>query len=336
MYLINESNSLYKRALLRETKVWQKNYNNTNFERIDFLPNKFFYENKEIKISGNYDWLNLVNTLGNFSNGLILGGGNTKYETYLVNKGTVKTFRNLDIIFNKGQPEKKLNSFADLNFVTLEENSYDIIIAKSILHHIINLEHLLLQVNKSLKPDGIFVVLEYIGENKQQWKEDKIIFINDILKKFGLEISRGICDNIVPFESIRSEEIPGILDQVFKGTKIIEQKWDFIYSSTKLGLYYNQSRKNIIPRNNFSTIVENIIINFESEAKEKGLLPTTLFGLYKKNMDSVEIEVKKWNKHKIKNELELNFNNQYLDDFKKLKLILRDHFGYLSSQMRIS
>lgn len=73
-----------------------------------------------------------------------------------------------------------------------------------------------MQVNKALKPNGIFVVLEYIGESKQQWSEEKIVFINNILKNHNLKISRGTYDNLVPFESIRSQEIPGIIEHILK------------------------------------------------------------------------------------------------------------------------
>lgn len=322
---------LYKRALKREINVWRTNNVEADLDALDFLPYKFIFNAKEIEITKNCDWLDFIGLLGNFDRGLILGGGNSNFENYLLNKGTVKTFENIDIVFKDRIPSKKFNLFADLNFINLKENTYDIIIAKSILHHIINLEHLLCQVNKSLKQGGVFVVLDYIGENKQQWKKEKIIFINNILEKYNLKISSGAYDNSVPFESIRSEEISGIIDQIFSGHKIIEQKWDYIYSSMKVGLYHYHLRNNLDQNKTFLVNAENTIINSEKDAKKMNLFPTILFGIYKKNKTNVSIDVKKWDKNKIQKELELNFENFQYGVFKKVKLIVRDYYKYLFS-----
>ena len=61
--------------------------------------------------------------------------------------------------------DDKINTIqGDLNFVELPTNTYDFILCHGILHHLINLEHILYQINKSLKPNGLFLVYEYIGE----------------------------------------------------------------------------------------------------------------------------------------------------------------------------
>lgn len=333
MLVINRNNKLYKRALIRESKVWEKASTKMNFESIEFLPHKFIFLNKTIEIGSNSDWLDIISLVGYFEKGLILGGGNADFENYLIKKGTVLSFENMDIIFNRKDYINNTQVYADLNFVELKENYYDIIVAKSILHHIINLEHLLLQVNKSLKRDGIFVVVEYIGENKQQWRDNKIDFINKILMKFDLRISRGLFDNFVPFESIRSEEIPEIIDKIFGRTKILEQKWDYIYSCSKLGLSYNQIRNLNVPKDNFNKEVEETIVDFESEAKERGLIPTMLFGLYKKTLTQ-SIEIKEWDKPKIKKEFELNFSNLHLSKLKKLRLMIKDYYNYLNYKFK--
>lgn len=325
--VISNNNRLYNRALKREIYVWRSNNNEADLDAVEFLKQNIFYKDIEIEIIRNRDWLEFISLLGSFNKGLILGGGNAKFETYLLSKGTVKTFENLDIVFKKGQTDNKLNLFADLNFVTLKENTYDIIIAKSILHHIINLEHLLTEVNRALKQDGIFVLLEYIGESKQQWRNDKIVFINDLLKKSNLEISQGVYDNSVPFESIRSEEIPGIIDQIFSGSKIIEHKWDYIYTSTKMGLYHYQLQNNIVQQDNVLAKVEGTIRNSEKDAIRQNLLATNMFGVYKKNSNNFSLDVKKWNKNKIKKELELNFENLSYSLFKKIKIILKDYYN---------
>ena len=322
-------NRLYHRALKREMNVWRSNNVEADLDSVQFLTTNISYSGKNITLSRNRDWIEFISSLGSFEKGLILGGGNAKFETYLLKKGTVKTFENLDIVFKKNETERGANQFADLNFVTLEENTYDIIIAKSILHHIINLEHLLTQVNKALKKDGIFVMLEYIGESKQQWSNNKIRFINGLLKNFDLEISKGVYDNTVPFESIRSEEIPGIINQIFSETKIIEHKWDYVYSAAKLGLYHYNLQNNVVQRDKGITIYEEAIKNSEKEAIKYNLLPTIMFGAYKKNNNNFKLEVEKWDRKKTKKELELNFNNMPYSFQKKIKIKVRDYYNYL-------
>ncbi|MCH8149795.1 MAG: methyltransferase domain-containing protein, partial [Planctomycetes bacterium] len=53
----------------------------------------------------------------------------------------------------------------DLNFVTLEENSYDLIISNSCMHHILNLEHVAYQVNRALTNDGFFFMEDTVGDS---------------------------------------------------------------------------------------------------------------------------------------------------------------------------
>lgn len=53
---------------------------------------------------------------------------------------------------------------ADLNTVTLEPNSYDIIITKGTLHHLVGLQHLVEQVHGALKPGGLFWISDQDGD----------------------------------------------------------------------------------------------------------------------------------------------------------------------------
>jgi len=62
----------------------------------------------------------------------------------------------------------------DLNFIKLPENEYDIVYCHGVLHHIINLEYLLEQLYKTLKPHGVLVVYEFVGESKWQWSEKRL------------------------------------------------------------------------------------------------------------------------------------------------------------------
>lgn len=329
-WVVDPKRFIYRRALKREISVWRLQQQNAEVDADEYLPNEFLFNGKRIVISKNRDWLDFIQYLGVFNKGLILGGGNARFEKYLVEQGIVNSFENIDIIGRNAQEAKCACKFADLNSIHFEENVYDIIIAKSILHHIINLEHLLLQVNRALKPNGVFVVFEYIGESKQQWAQSKLDFINDILHKYHLKISRGAYDNSVPFESIRSEEIPNIIDRIFSASKVLEQKWDFVLSSTQLGLYHSQLRTHTIQIHKILDPLKGELIDAEIIAKNKGLLPTILFGVYKKDDNIRSLSVKKWHSMKIKQELNLNFKHRNVSFWQKTKIILKDYLRLIS------
>ncbi len=60
----------------------------------------------------------------------------------------------------------------DLNRITIEPAQYDIITAFASLHHLIELERVYEAVNRALKPEGIFVVLDVITRNGlRMWPE---------------------------------------------------------------------------------------------------------------------------------------------------------------------
>jgi SAM-dependent methyltransferase len=62
---------------------------------------------------------------------------------------------------------------ADLNFITLRPASFDLIFAHAAIHHALNLEHLLDQVRRALRPGGRFIVLDIIGQSQVLfWREN--------------------------------------------------------------------------------------------------------------------------------------------------------------------
>jgi SAM-dependent methyltransferase len=54
----------------------------------------------------------------------------------------------------------------DANTVALPYAEFDLIVGHHALHHVENLEHLMAEVGRSLKPDGLFVLLDYIGPSR--------------------------------------------------------------------------------------------------------------------------------------------------------------------------
>jgi SAM-dependent methyltransferase len=115
----------------------------------------------------------------------------------------------------------------DLNSVRLEPASCDVVFAVQVLHHVDALEHLLDEVAASLRPDGLFVVNEYVGPARFQWLDKTQAVMNRILEILpdGYKVNprngfvkermdRTSAEEIArvdPSESIRSDEISELL-----------------------------------------------------------------------------------------------------------------------------
>lgn len=304
-FLISKNNKFYKRALKREIGIWKRSTpGNLLEEKITDID--FNFEEKNYHLTKNKDWINFVKKFGPFNKAIVLGGGNTDLEEYLTKNNIVKEIENLDIIVNT-ENNNKTNTFNDLNFVELPSGEYDLIIAKSILHHIINLEHLLLQVNNALTKNGLFVVFEYIGENKQQWERHKIKIINDyldisdIIPNYSFKKSNHNYYNDWPFESIRSQDIPELLTKVF--VKELEIKWGALRWPI---IYHIGSVENIKLKGKEKTEIESRASIVENKFQGDGSLKqSNLFGIYKKTNQNVSSPVEPWAKDKIKHELRL-------------------------------
>lgn len=118
----------------------------------------------------------------------------------------------------------------DANEIKLPENEFDVAICVSGLHHIVELEHLISQLSKSLKPNGEFWSIgEYVGRNNARlWPEsydiaDQIFSslpnkyrVNNITnnKPIDAHLSNIDC-SATTFEGIRAEDIIDVLDEYF-------------------------------------------------------------------------------------------------------------------------
>jgi 2-polyprenyl-3-methyl-5-hydroxy-6-metoxy-1,4-benzoquinol methylase len=128
----------------------------------------------------------------------------------------------------------KINfSVADINTINLPENTYDVIIANSSLHHISNLDHAINQINLSLKPGGVLCICEYIGASQFQYPKNNIDIVNDLIeilperyrrrvsaqdsqKGFVYPPSVAYMNAHDPSEAIRSAEIVPLLRKNFR------------------------------------------------------------------------------------------------------------------------
>jgi 2-polyprenyl-3-methyl-5-hydroxy-6-metoxy-1,4-benzoquinol methylase len=121
---------------------------------------------------------------------------------------------------------------ADLNTIQLDAGIYDVVIAAMVLHHVEELEHLLDEVLKSMKAEGIFVVNEYIGPARFQWLDKTQDLMNRLLATLPKELRVNPANGFVkehferapaeeiarvdPSESIRSDEIVATMESRFE------------------------------------------------------------------------------------------------------------------------
>jgi SAM-dependent methyltransferase len=181
-----------------------------------------------------------------FEHGLTLGCGAGRLERELVSRGICRRFHGIDIsekaIAAARDTAKKealplVYEVADLNFVKLPENTFDLVAAQTSLHHILFLERVAEQAWRSLKNDGYLWIHDFVGETQWQYDPKRLSIANQLLailpekfrqnritNKVTREIKRPEPGSLgSPFESIRSSEIIPVFQHWFT----IEWKLEF-------------------------------------------------------------------------------------------------------------
>jgi 2-polyprenyl-3-methyl-5-hydroxy-6-metoxy-1,4-benzoquinol methylase len=121
---------------------------------------------------------------------------------------------------------------ADLNTTELPAETYDIVYAHASLHHVFQLEHLLDQIKKTLKPDGFFIIYEYIGPSQMQFPQHHLqladVFLKSIPERYrrmrrreGIKqetprLSLEKMNSSDPSEGIRASEIVPLIASRFE------------------------------------------------------------------------------------------------------------------------
>ncbi len=112
---------------------------------------------------------------------------------------------------------------ANLDHDPLPTAAFDVVIAHSVLHHVEELEFAYEQIAESLRPGGLLVVHEYVGNCRLQYGDDQIERMNAIMDRLPAHFRRSALTGEVftervrppldvvtatdPSEGIRSEEV---------------------------------------------------------------------------------------------------------------------------------
>jgi SAM-dependent methyltransferase len=127
--------------------------------------------------------------------------------------------------------EKISYGVVDLNRDQLPPDTYDVVVAHSVLHHVENLEHAYAQIERAMRPDATLIVNEYIGPNRFQYSDAVDAAINALLRALPEELRRpydvrvrpSVEEMIAndPTEAVRAEELVAFTEVRFE---VLERK----------------------------------------------------------------------------------------------------------------
>jgi len=113
----------------------------------------------------------------------------------------------------------------DVNRDELPRETYDVVVAHSVLHHVENLEHAYAQIEQAMKRDATLVINEYVGPARFQYSDDVLSIINTLLGCIGHPPkARPTVEEMIandPTEAVRSDELLAFTAQTFE---VMEQK----------------------------------------------------------------------------------------------------------------
>jgi ubiquinone/menaquinone biosynthesis C-methylase UbiE len=172
------------------------------------------------------------------------------------------------------------------------ENLYDALLFHSSFHHLKDLQKIADKVKRALKPNGILIIHEYVGPNRNQWKKDQLRVINELLseipesfrtryneRKIKKRVYRpGLLRMFLndPSESVQSESLVKVLRNNFT---VLEEKsfgGNILHPLLKdIGHHFQND-------NEETMAILQKLFNAEDAFLSNGTPPDFLFGIYQK------------------------------------------------------
>lgn len=228
-FRVSEDDEEYIQMLREEEEFWDSRAETL----LSMKPRPAAQRYVNERFTGDPDklWYEVIGDEGEFTNGCAFGAGPGKVEESLLRRHPQLRLTIFDISGDAlarlqtrldGQfPGRAETRKQDLNFVDLQSEAYDLAVANSSIHHLVNLEHVAFQVNRSLTPDGRFFMADAIEESYFQFAEEK----KRIFEMFhnatrdasepGYKMDWPSRDNwkYSPFESVRSGDILEVFER---------------------------------------------------------------------------------------------------------------------------
>ncbi len=201
------------------------------------VPNVARNLNRRATGDSEIDWLNhsasFLNNQPRPVSALSVGCGFGVIERILRRRDICQLIHGLDLAENAIQYAKQeaeaeglhglTYEVADLNTTELPAENYDVVYAHASLHHVFQLEHLLDQIKRTLRPGGFFFTYEYIGPSQMQFPQHHLqladVFLTSIperyrqmrrqkgIKREAPRLSLETMNSSDPSEGIRASEI---------------------------------------------------------------------------------------------------------------------------------
>lgn len=188
-------------------------------------------------------------------------------------------------------------SFREADFHDLEPpaESYDVIFMNMSLHHVRDLDPLLSRIAAALRPQGFFLINEYVGPSQFQFGELQLSIVRNLLEALPEELRHDVTTgeikreyerksvefwNMVdPSEAIRSSEIVPALDRHFRVVERID------YGGTILHLLLEHIVHNFDNGDPYHLAVLRLLGKIEDILIAQGVLESdfTLMALAKKD-----------------------------------------------------
>ncbi len=239
-YVVSQNHPLYRRGYHREILL-----RNRELTALQRLPGPFnnplisaHHSNLITDSPGENDWIAwFAREYGPFESGLSIGSS----VDPLVSMLHAGMFRQLELLDPSPYIIEAIKwrlvgldlnvsvsaGISDPNSLNLAKKNYDIVILYGTLHQVVNLEHLLEQVRRTLKPEGRLVIFDYIGPSRWQWEDISLKEVQraiELFRKrhknlnFTSRLQRPAVKAIKrnwPFRAVRSDEILSVLQQGF-------------------------------------------------------------------------------------------------------------------------
>jgi len=221
--LFRQRDDSYLRDLEVEAEYWNRE-DDTLLSR-EAMPAVQSYVNRRLSGDPEKKWYEVIGDGREFREGCVLGAGPGDLERHLLQRHeglrltvydiAVETLERLRSAVGSTLAERLETRQSDLNFAELPAATYDLVVAQSAIHHIVNLEHVAYQVNASLTDDGRFYMYDVVSESYFQFAEVKKrlheLLINATGDEHRLPLRVNWPDRanwtFSPFESVRSGDI---------------------------------------------------------------------------------------------------------------------------------
>jgi ubiquinone/menaquinone biosynthesis C-methylase UbiE len=188
---------------------------------------------------------------------------------------------------------------ADLNYISIEENAFDLIMAHASLHHVLNLEHVFTQIQRGLKDGGRLAVQDVIGQSQVLFWRPNVEFALSLVAQMPHRYREGV--SLPPYvaparqigmEGIRQEEIEPLLERFFEPIKVFRYGafMRLIATDPILGRRFDEQRQE---DREYLDYLYSLDVRQVSEGR---LRPTELLGVYRRrdhvDLDSINAEAR--------------------------------------------